>query len=48
MDNPVKAVDFAKWLDPGPILVLLKTAYPYFRYIKKRLRHRMRGSSLAL
>jgi hypothetical protein len=42
VDNPVKAVDFAKWLDPGPILVLLKTAYPYFGYIKKRLGPRVR------
>jgi len=41
-NSPVKTVDFAKWLDPEPVLDLLKTAYPYFRYIKERLGPRMR------
>lgn len=41
-DNPVKAVDFVKWLDPEPILDVLKPAYLYFEYIKPRLKPRMR------
>ena len=41
-DNPVKAVDFVKWLDPEPILDVLKPAYPYFEYIRSRLKPRMR------
>ena len=41
-DTPVKAVDFARWLDPEPILDVLKPAYPYFKYIRPRLGPRMR------
>lgn len=41
-DTPVKAVDFARWLDPEPILDVLKTAYPYFNCIRPRLIPRMR------
>jgi len=41
-DNPVKAVDFVKWLDPESILDVLKPVYPYFEYIRPRLKPRMR------
>lgn len=41
-DNPVKAVDFARWLNPESILDILKPAYPYFKYIRPRLKPRMR------
>ena len=41
-DSPVKAVDFAKWLNPEPILEVLKPAYPYFKYIRHRVGPRMR------
>ncbi|MEA3458291.1 MAG: hypothetical protein U9R21_06385, partial [Candidatus Thermoplasmatota archaeon] len=41
-NNPVKAVEFVQWLDPEPILDLLRTSYPYFEYIKKRFGPRMR------
>jgi len=41
-DDPVKTVDFVKWLDPEPILDVLKPAYPYFKYIGPRLKPRMR------
>jgi hypothetical protein len=41
-DNPVKAVDVAKWLDPTPLLDILKTRYPYFDMIKERLIPRFR------
>lgn len=41
-DTPVKAVDFARWLNPEPILDVLKSAYPYFTYIRPRLKPRMR------
>jgi hypothetical protein len=41
-DNPVKTVDFTTWLDPEPILDVLKTSYPSFEYIKPRLIPRMR------
>jgi hypothetical protein len=41
-DNPVKAVDFARWLNPEAILDVLKLAYPYFKYIRYRLGPRMR------
>lgn len=40
--NPVKAVDFVKWLDPEPILDVLKSAYPYFKRIRHRLGQRLR------
>jgi len=41
-DNPVKTVDFVCWFDPEPIRDILKSAYPYFEYIKPRLKPRMR------
>jgi hypothetical protein len=41
-DSPVKAVDFACWLNPEPILDVLKSGYPYFKYIRPRLIPRMR------
>jgi len=41
-ESPVKAVDFAKWLNPEPILNVLRPSYSYFKYIKKRLSPRMR------
>jgi hypothetical protein len=41
-DSPVKAVDFVRWLNPEPILDVLKQSYPYFKYIKPRLIPRMR------
>jgi len=41
-DSPVKAVDFVKWLDPEPILDVLKKVYPYFKHIRHRLGPRMR------
>jgi hypothetical protein len=40
--NPVKTVDFVKWLDPESILDVLKPSYSYFKYIKPRLKPRMR------
>jgi hypothetical protein len=36
-DNPVKVVDFVRWLDPEPILDVLKPSYQYFKYIRPRL-----------
>ena len=41
-NSPVKAVDFARWLNPEPLLEILKPSYPYYRYIKKRFEPRMR------
>lgn len=41
-EHPVKAVDFARWLDPEPVLDALKPAYRYFKYIRPRLPPRMR------
>jgi hypothetical protein len=41
-DNPVKAVDVAKGLDPTPLLDILETRYPYFDMIKERLIPRFR------
>jgi len=41
-DNPVKAVDIVKWLDPTPLLDILKTRYPYFDMIKERFKPRFR------
>lgn len=41
-DIPVKAVDLVKYLDPEPILDVLKPAYPYFKHIRQRLIPRMR------
>ena len=41
-DNPLKAVDVAKWLDPTPLLDILKARYPYFDMIKERLIPRFR------
>lgn len=41
-DNPVKTVDFVRWLDPEPIIDVLKPSFPYFEYIRPRLIPRMR------
>lgn len=41
-DNPVRAVDVVKWLDPTPLLNILKTRYPYFDMIKERFKSRFR------
>jgi len=41
-DNPVKAVDIVKWLDPTPLLDILRTRYPYFDMIKERFVPRFR------
>ena len=41
-DNPVRAVDVAKWLDPTPLLDILKARYPYFDMIKERFLPRFR------
>ena len=41
-DNPVNAVDFARWLNPEPLLDVLKPSYPYFKYIKQRFEPRIR------
>jgi len=41
-DKPVRAVDFARWLNPEPLLEVLKPSYPYFKYIKQRFEPRMR------
>ena len=41
-DTPIRAVDFIKWLDPEPLLDVLKPSYPYFKYIKQRFEPRMR------
>jgi len=41
-DNPVKAVDFARWLNPESLFVVLKLSYPYFEYIKNRFEPRIR------
>jgi len=40
--SPVKAVEFVQWLDPEPIVDLLRTSYPYFEYIKERFGPRIR------
>ena len=41
-EHPVKAVDFARWLNPEPLLDVLKPSYPYYKYIKKRFKPRIR------
>lgn len=41
-DKTVRAVDFARWLNPEPLLDVLKPSYPYFKYISKRFRPRIR------
>jgi hypothetical protein len=41
-DNPVKAVDVVKWLDPTLLLDILKVRYPYFNMIKERFKPRFR------
>ena len=41
-ERPVNAVDFARWLNPEPLLDVLKPSYPYFKYIKQRFEPRMR------
>ncbi|MFH1013449.1 MAG: hypothetical protein V1769_02945 [Thermoplasmatota archaeon] len=42
IEHPVKAVDFARWLNPEPLLEVLKPSYPYFKYILERFEPRMR------
>lgn len=41
-NTPVSAVDFARWLNPKPLLCVLEKSYPYFKYIKNRFEPRMR------
>ena len=41
-NTPVRAVDFARWLNPEPLLDVLKSKYPYFEYIKQRFEPRIR------
>jgi hypothetical protein len=41
-DKPLQAVDFARWLNPEPLLDVLKLSYPYFKYIKQRFEPRLR------
>jgi len=41
-EHPVKTVDFARWLNPEPLLDVLKPSYPYYKYIKKRFKPRIR------
>ena len=41
-NTPVRAVDFARWLNPKPLLQVLKPSYPYFKYISKRFGPRIR------
>lgn len=41
-DKPMRAIDVAKWLDPTPLLDILKARYPYFDIIKERLMPRFR------
>jgi hypothetical protein len=41
-DKTVRAVDFARWLNPESLLDVLKPSYPYFKYISKRFGPRMR------
>lgn len=40
--HPVRAVDFAQWLNPEPLLEVLKPCYPYYCYIKERFEPRIR------
>ena len=41
-NKPVRAVDFARWLNPEPLMDVLKPNYPYFKYIKQRFEPRIR------
>ena len=41
-EHPVSAVDFARWLNPDPVLEILKPSYPYFKYISGRFEPRLR------
>jgi len=41
-EKPVNAVDFARWLNPEPLLEVLKPSYPYFKYISERFEPRIR------
>jgi hypothetical protein len=41
-DHPIRAVDFAQWLNPEPLLKVLEPSYPYYRYIKERFEPRLR------
>ena len=40
--HPANAVDFARWLNPEPLLEVLKPSYPYFKYISERFEPRIR------
>ena len=40
--HPICAVDFTQWLNPEPLLEVLKPCYPYYRYIKERFEPRIR------
>ncbi|MEW5760933.1 MAG: hypothetical protein AB1779_09225 [Candidatus Thermoplasmatota archaeon] len=40
--TPVTAVEVASWLDPTPLLDVVKESYPYFDYIVERLFPRLR------
>lgn len=42
IEHPVKAVDFICWLNPEPLLDILKPSYPYYKYIKQRFEPRIR------
>jgi len=42
IEHPVNAVDFASWLNPEPLLEVLKPSYPYYRFIKQRFEPRVR------
>jgi hypothetical protein len=41
-EHPIRAVDVARWLDPEPLLEVLKPCYPYYHYIKHRFEPRIR------
>ena len=41
-ETPVDALTFASWLDPEPLLEVVKESYPYFDRIKDRLPPRIR------
>jgi len=42
VDHPVSAVEIARWLNPEPLLDVLKPSYPYFDFIRERLGPRLR------
>ena len=41
-EHPIRAVDVARWLNPEPLLEVLKLCYPYYPYIKHRFEPRIR------